>query len=61
MRRQKGVKNPGGKLSGPLAQRSEVLPSQNFENLTHRFWSHAGQKHHLVTQWSKRPIHNFRL
>ncbi len=26
-----------------------------------RFWSHAGQKHHLVTRWSKRPIRNFRL
>ncbi len=31
---QKGVKNPGGKLSEPLASRSEVSPGQNFENLT---------------------------
>ncbi len=25
-----------------------------------RFWSHASQKHHLVTRRSKRPIRNFR-
>ncbi len=35
MGRQKGVKNPGGKLSGPLAWRSEVSHGRNFENLTH--------------------------
>ncbi len=28
-------KNPEGKLSGPLAQRSESSPCQNFKNLTH--------------------------
>ncbi len=33
--RSKWVKNPGGKLSGPLTYRSESSPGQNFENLTH--------------------------
>ncbi len=40
----------------------ETVPGRTVVKTTeHRFWSHDGQNHHLLTRRSKRPNRNFRL